>query len=237
MSDVKQRAREALDDVQATGNLIAVGTPDGGWQVTTMDVRTATLLSVAPVLVRELLAALEVAEAERDEAEAEAELHRAETRRWRYEDRMRALESEGHSKRADDALAALDEANHMWRTTSGAAEMWKSEANSLKVERDEARGQVEQLQDENAQHRVDLLGADMDIRRLRGQVERVEAANNIASAHRFDLDDVGIEQYQRQVEHLASLGERPCGGPDIFYNGVSFATRRVRAALRGDSGE
>lgn len=68
MTDIKTRARNALDDVQAKTNLVAVGTPDGGYQITTMDVRTAGLLSVAPTLIPDLLTALEEAEAERDAA-------------------------------------------------------------------------------------------------------------------------------------------------------------------------
>ena len=67
---VKAWARNALDDVQANHNLVSVGTPDGGWQITTMDVRTAGLVSVAPTLIPALLAALEHVEADRDDCNA-----------------------------------------------------------------------------------------------------------------------------------------------------------------------
>lgn len=68
---------------------------------------------------------------------------------------------------------------------------------------------------------------------LRATVERVREANECLHAHRFDLDpaeDAGHDAW------LESLGERRAGGPDVFYNGVEFAHRRICRALDGEAG-
>lgn len=57
-------------------------------------------------------------------------------------------------------------------------------------------------------------------------------ATNLAAAHRFDFDRRLDSDH---TEWLASLGEKPKRGPDNFYNGVQFVTRRVRRILASQS--
>ncbi len=56
---------------------------------------------------------------------------------------------------------------------------------------------------------------------------------NACHAHRTDMDYTFAECYER----LSRLGihEAPKGGPDNFYNGVSYVVRRMREALNGQT--
>lgn len=70
------------------------------------------------------------------------------------------------------------------------------------------------------------------VRELEQQVADVSQAASIIHAHRFDADRRDDPEH---TAWLASFGEKPTTRPDIFYAGVEYAVKRIRAAIGAHS--
>jgi hypothetical protein len=90
--------------------------------------------------------------------------------------------------------------------------------------------------DEAMQACTERDDAEAKLREAEAKLAAVRAANNLAAFHRFDLDPIYVGD-QEHLARLAAHGEKPKGGPDNFYNGVSFVTRRIRAILDSKGAE
>ncbi|WP_411815675.1 hypothetical protein [Gordonia sp. SND2] len=135
---------------------------------------------------------------------------------------------------ADEAEKWRAERNEAqaWAEWFAAKARWLTNNQIGRVKRSNKKLRAESVNLRNQQSRTMSERARLRTERdeLRATVERVREANECLHAHRFDLDqaeDAGHDAW------LESLGERRAGGPDVFYNGVEFAHRRICRALDG----
>lgn len=179
--------------------------------------RNTEFIADAPTLVRELVAEVEKLRAQ--PVELSASTLAAATAAWSENERL-----EG------DAIRFLDERNQAHAEVEKLVEWQRLHRGDLASER-AIQGELIEARDA-ADVEADELRAERD--ELAATIQRVQEANELIHAHRFDLDRRSPAGRDEHDAWLSALGETRAPGPDIFYNGIKYAHKRILRALDGE---